>query len=66
MPVGVQLRGTSDPRANSLRLEKENDGGGDLLDFAAVHTFLSGGTVHAVNPREMPDDGPVAALFCYR
>lgn len=66
VPVGVQLWGTFDPKANSIRLEKENHGGGDLLDFAAVHTFLSGGTVHAVNPREMPDDGPVAALFRYR
>jgi Bacterial archaeo-eukaryotic release factor family 3 len=66
VPVGVQLWGTFDPRANSLRVEKENQGGGDLLDFAAVHTFLNGGTVHAVNPREMPDDGQVAALFRYR
>jgi hypothetical protein len=47
-------------------LEKENDGSGDLLDFAAAHTFLNGGTVYAVNPPEMPDDGPVAALFRYR
>lgn len=44
-------------------LEEENQSGGDLLDFAAVHTFLNGGTVYAVNPPEMPDDGPVAALF---
>jgi hypothetical protein len=66
VPLGVQLWGTFDPRANSLQLEEGNHGGGDLLDFAAVHTFLSGGTVHAVNPREMPDDGPVAALFRYR
>jgi hypothetical protein len=66
VPVGVQLWGTFDPRANALRLEEKNHGGGDLLDFAAAHTFLNGGTVHAVNPREMPDDGPVAALFRYR
>jgi hypothetical protein len=66
VPVGVQLWGTFDARANSLRLEEEKHGGGDLLDFAAVHTFLNGGTVHAVNPPEMPDDGPVAALFRYR
>lgn len=66
VPVGVHLWGTFNPRANSLRLEKENHGGGDLLDFAAVHTFLNGGTVYAVNQPEMPDDGPVAALFRYR
>jgi hypothetical protein len=66
VPVGVQLWGTFDPRADSLRLEKKNHGGGDLLDFAAIHTFLNGGMVHAVNPGGMPGDGPVAALFRYR
>jgi Bacterial archaeo-eukaryotic release factor family 7 len=66
VPVGVQLWGTFDPRVNSLQVKEQNHGSGDLLDFAAVYSFLSGGTVYAVNPPEMPDDGPVAALFRYR
>jgi hypothetical protein len=64
VPVGVQLWGTFDSRSNSLRLEKENHGGGDLLDFAAVHTFLNGGTVYAVEPLDLPDE-PLAAVFRY-
>jgi hypothetical protein len=64
VPVGVQLWGTFDPRSNSLRLKKENHGSGDLLDFAAVHTFLNGGTVYAVEPAELPDE-PLAAVFRY-
>jgi hypothetical protein len=63
VPVGVQIWGTFDPKVNSLQVEEKNHGSGDLLDFASVHTFLNGGTVYAVNPPEMPDDGPVAALF---
>jgi hypothetical protein len=64
VPVGVQLWGTFDPRSNSLRLKKENHGSGDLLDFAAVHTFLNGGTVYAVEPPDLPDE-PLAAVFRY-
>jgi hypothetical protein len=64
VPVGVQLWGTFDPGSNSLRLKKENHGSGDLLDFAAVHTFLNGGTVYAVEPPDLPDE-PLAAVFRY-
>jgi hypothetical protein len=37
----------------------------DLLDFAAVHTFLNSGKVYAVTPDEIPDGGEAAAIFRY-
>jgi len=37
----------------------------DLLDFAAIQTFLHGGTVYAVEPEKVPDDAPLAAVFRY-
>lgn len=37
----------------------------DLLDLAAIHTQLNGGTVYAVDPDEVPDGGDVAAVYRY-
>jgi hypothetical protein len=37
----------------------------DMLDFAAVHTFLNGGHVYTVEPEEMPNNQLVAAIFRY-
>jgi hypothetical protein len=37
----------------------------DLLDLAAVHTFLNGGMVYAVEPEQMPSYATLAALFRY-
>ena len=41
------------------------EGDEDLLDFAAVHTFVNGGAVYASGPDQMPDENPLAALFRY-
>ncbi|MGH1394258.1 MAG: hypothetical protein ACRAVC_09495 [Trichormus sp.] len=37
----------------------------DMLDFAAVHTFLNGGQVYTLDIEEMPNQQPVAAIFRY-
>jgi hypothetical protein len=64
--VGVQRWGTLDPVTFSVHFHEEpGPRDEDLLDFAALHTLLNGGTVYAVNPEEVPDEAPVAAVFRY-
>lgn len=64
--VGLQQWGTFDPATNAVQLHREvKPGDEDLLDFAAVHTLLNGGTVYAVEPEKVPDEVPLAAVFRY-
>jgi hypothetical protein len=66
VPVGVQKWGHFDP--DSMELEIHSDaqpGDEDLLNAAAIQTIFHGGTVYAVEPEEVPDDTPVAAVFRY-
>lgn len=66
--VGAGLRqwGTFTPAAGRAELhEAPQPGDEDLLDFAAIHTYLNGGTVHVVLPEEVPDLAPLAAVFRY-
>lgn len=64
--LGVQRWGAFDPDAGRVLHHPEAEPGDeDLLDFAAIHTLLHGGTVYAVSPEEMPDETPVAAVFRY-
>ena len=37
----------------------------DLLEMAAIQTFLNGGTVFTLSPEKMPDKGDMAAVFRY-
>jgi hypothetical protein len=64
--VGVQKWGTFHPHTQEITLAQapapEND---DLLDFAALHTFLNSGTVYAVSPDNVPDNAPLAAVLRY-
>lgn len=64
VPVGQQLWGKFEPDTMSvdLHLEPEPDDE-DMLDFAAIHTLLSGGTVYAVEPEQVPDAASAAAIF---
>jgi Bacterial archaeo-eukaryotic release factor family 7 len=62
--VGVHQWGTYDGSTVHLH-EQEEPGDEDVLDFAAIHTLLNGGTVHAVKPEEVPDVGHLAAIFRY-
>ncbi|MEM6425752.1 MAG: hypothetical protein AAF728_11425, partial [Cyanobacteria bacterium P01_D01_bin.128] len=37
----------------------------DLLDIAAVQTFLQGGTVYTLDAEKMPNQASVAAIYRY-
>jgi hypothetical protein len=64
--LGVQQWGFVDPDSRTVHLHDEPEPGDeDLLDFAAVRTYLSGGNVYALKPGEMPDEAPLAAIFRY-
>ncbi len=64
--VGVQRWGVFDVGTSRVRShQRPKPGDEDLLDFAAVHTLLRGGTVYAVDPGEVPEDAPLAAVFRY-
>jgi hypothetical protein len=66
VPLGVQRWGSYDPATRTVDLHPEAlPGDEDLLDLAAVRTFLNGGTVYAVRPEEMADEAPADAIFRY-
>jgi hypothetical protein len=66
---GVHLWGSYDPKQRRVRLQEDQEaqrkGGEDLLDLAAVQTFLNGGKVFAVPQQEVPDGQAMAAVFRY-
>lgn len=66
---GVRLWGTYDPQGREVRLapeqEQQSNGHEDLLDLAAVQTFVNGGMVYAVDQQDVPDGQAVAAIFRY-
>ncbi|MBU1745517.1 MAG: hypothetical protein KJ649_11555 [Proteobacteria bacterium] len=47
------------------RHEQEGTASEDLLEIAAIQTFLNGGTVFTLPPKKMPDNSDLAALFRY-
>jgi hypothetical protein len=47
------------------RHEKMGTASEDLLEIAAIQTFLNGGAVFILPPEKMPDTGDLAALFRY-
>lgn len=65
----VRLWGTYDVHRREVRLQGEQNrqghGSEDLLDLAAVQTFLNGGQVYAVPQQEVPDGQAMAAVFRY-
>lgn len=64
--VGLQQWGTFDPNTNAVQLHEEAEPDDeDLLDFAAVHALLNGGTVYAVEPEKAPAEALLAAVFRY-
>lgn len=64
--VGVQRWGVFNVDTGRVYSHQEPEPGDeDLLDFAAVHTLLRGGTVYAVPPQEVPGATPLAAVFRY-
>lgn len=67
--LGVRLWGSYDVQKREIRLEEDQTAqrnhSEDLLDLAAVQTFLNGGTVYAVPQQEIPDGQAMAAIFRY-
>ncbi|HPJ67853.1 MAG TPA: hypothetical protein PLQ82_14800 [Desulfobacteraceae bacterium] len=66
VPVGVQQWGSFYPDSDQVFLNNEPAAGQeDLLDFAAIQTFLNRGKVYALDPNDMPDREQIAAIFRY-
>ena len=64
--LGLQQWGTFDPPTNDVHLHQQAEPGDeDLLDLAAVQTFLNNGTVYAVESEKVPGDTPLATVFRY-
>jgi len=43
--------------------DSQSEGDEDLLDFAAVHTLINGGTVYPMPHKKVPRQRPAAAIF---
>ncbi len=66
LQLDQQEWGLFDSSSETVYLHQEKETGDeDLLDFAAAHTLLNGGTVYAVPPEKIPYSTPVAAIFRY-
>lgn len=64
--VGVQEWGHVDSStAEVIQAEQRTPQDQDLLNAAAMQTFIAGGTVCAAPPGEVPGRGSVAAIFRY-
>ncbi|MBD0390536.1 MAG: hypothetical protein ICV54_29560, partial [Nostoc sp. C3-bin3] len=66
VPVGQQKWGMFNPDTSNVEVHSEQKADDeDLMDFAALHTLLNGGTVYAVVPEHVPGDAPLAAVLRY-
>jgi hypothetical protein len=64
--LGTQCWGTCDPQIRRVDLHKTLlPGDDDLLNLAAIRTYVNGGTVFVVSPDQMPDPKPAAAIYRY-
>ncbi len=62
---GAQRWGAFDPETHEVQVHDDAAPGEDLLDFAAVHTFLNQGAVYATEPEQVPSETSLAAVFRY-
>ena len=66
VPIGQHQWGRYDAEENAVQLhEDQQPEDDDLLNLATVHTYLNGGTVHALQPGNMPVEASLAATFRY-
>lgn len=66
VPVGQQKWGMFNPETAEVKVHPEPEPGDeDLMDFAALHTLLNGGTVYAIPPEQVPGNAPTAAILRY-
>ncbi len=64
--LGVQVWGRFDSKAYKVHLhDVPEPGDEDLLDLAAVHTWLNRGVVFAVAPEDVPGGSHLAAIYRY-
>jgi hypothetical protein len=64
--LGLEQWGAYDRYSGIVHLHSEaGPGTVDLLDMAAVQTLLNSGTILVLEPDEMPDRVPIAALLRY-
>jgi hypothetical protein len=64
--AGSRVIGRFDAASGTLELQrKAGTGGEDLLEIAAIQTFLNGGSVFILPPEKMPEAGDLAAVFRY-
>jgi hypothetical protein len=62
----AQLWGIVDEQRDACTpVAAPQSGAEDLLNYAAVHTLLHGGTVYVVDGRHMPGDQAIAGIFRY-
>jgi hypothetical protein len=66
---GVRIWGTYDPESREVQFQEEQEaqhnGSEDLLDRAAIQTYMNGGKVFAVEQQEVPQGNAAAAIFRY-
>lgn len=66
---GVRIWGTYDPETREIQFQEEQEaqhnGSEDLIDRAAIQTYLNGGKVFAVEQQEVPQGNAAAAIFRY-
>jgi hypothetical protein len=64
--IDDQVWGRYDPSSNIIwTIEETETIAEDLLDTASAQTFLTGGTVYALEAKDIPSDSPIAAIFRY-
>ena len=67
VPMGEYRWGRYDPDTNTVEVhESQQPGDGDLLNYAALQSYLNGATVHVLQPEQMPGGRSVAATFRYK
>lgn len=67
---GVRVWGSYDAENRKMKSQSgqsaaPSNGNEDLLDLAAVQTYMNGGKVFVVDPQEVPDGQQAAAIFRY-
>lgn len=64
--VGRQRWGKFNPETGTAALHRQaEEGSEDLLEIAAIQTFLNGGSVFILPPERMPDASDLIAVFRY-
>ena len=64
--TGRQLWGTFDQENDTVEIHPKLEAGSkDLLEVAAVQTFLNGGTLFMLPQERMPDPHGMSAVFRY-